>query len=654
MKPIKDPKKQNVTKAYPAYSEAGYRLPGQFQIRVDPETGEQIPILLPEATVYDDNAPLAGLEEVVKGSALGQLARQYRTPQSMYDQARMISMLGQEMTGVPGTMRTINRALGEGTVGGNPLFAPPKDASTLDKVLDATDIIAASLPIVGPAVGMAAKGGMSVIKSGAKAGVKSGINYALSPDVLKAIDKYLQPDPSKGFSGGLISRPNMGSGVWTRYSDMNAIELDDEVRLIKEKYDELMNKAGTADEEMRLYDEQKIKIDELDRKYNEERVRFRNIMDKREKGIELNPDEKDVLYEFLSKELTQKVPKTRTLNDVLNDSQLANMTLSGANRGVQALANKPVVKDALKLLARNYMNKSGGAPSTYMDNIFGDLKKPSNVLGKDRKINYTGLSLRSDYIPDKGPNPVNAYIYGDFSNFNTNVSKEADAFVRSTFRDFFDRYGDMKVVELPMATTTSIDNPLKFNVDRYGGLEQVYDDAVNTHEAIEKALSGMYSDPNMVASAARRNFFDDRTKIIEGVFSDVSRQVEGKVNGWNTKTRTYDLKVNSEGVPESFRMLAEEGHNPFNPIINIAGHQQKFDLISDDGTNLIYKVTSADTWKFTPEQYTEKWGLPTDATRMKQSAMLDATGKPFVSVSEDYVQIPKKFVIDKGYQPGSY
>jgi hypothetical protein len=39
---------------------------------------------------------------------------------------------------------------------------------------------------------------------------------------------------------------------------------------------------------------------------------------------------------------------------------------------------------------------------------------------------------------------------------------------------------------------------------------------------------------------------------------------------------------------------------------------------------------------------------------MKQAAMLDATGKPFVSVSEDYVQIPKKFVINKGYQPGTY
>lgn len=645
---IKDPKKPNVTRAYPAYSESGYRLPGQYQIPIDPETGQQVPILLPEATVYDDNAPLAGLQDVVTGSTFGQLARQYNTPQSMYDQARMVSQIGQEMTGWPGAMRTINRALGEGTVGGNPLFAPPADASTFDKVLDAADIIGAALPLVGPA----SKYGMKAVKSG----VKAGVNAALSPEALKAADRLLKPDPSKGFSGGLISRPNMGNNFSSLFFDKILDAKQDELRVIRAKYDELIDKATGLDEEVRLFDEQQMKLDEVAKKYEEKSERLSNMMGKRRKGIDLDADEKDMLYEYLSEELIKKVPNTRTLKDVLNDKYLANITMSGANRGVQAMANKPVVRDALKLLARNYMNKSGGAPSAYMDEIFKDLKKPSNLLGKNREISYTGLQLRGDLIPDKGPNPVDAYIYGDFSNFKTNVSKEADAFARSTFRDLFDRYGDMKVVDLPMAITTSIDKPLKFDSQTYRGLIQLYEDGVNTLGSIEKTLSGMYSDSEKAAKAARFGMVSERDKssVINNIFNDVTSQVKTKNRDLLIDSKVYDVKVNSEGIPESFRMLGEEGNNLFNPIINISGHQQKFDLISDDGTNLLYKVTSADTWKFTPEQYAKRWGTPEEAMKMKQAAMLDATGKPFVSVSEDYVQIPKKFVINKRYTPGTY
>jgi hypothetical protein len=504
----------------------------------------------------------------------------------------------------------------------------------------------------------AVKSGMGAVKSGVKSGVKAGVNAALSPEALKAADRLLKPDPSKGFSGGLLSRPNMGNSFSSYIFDNIIFAQQDEVKAIRAKYDELINKTTDLDEEIRLYDEQQMKIDEVKNKYKEKSERLRNLMKKRRNDIELDPDEKDILYEYLSKELIKKVPKIRTLNNVLNDKQLSNMVMSGANRGVQAMANKPVVKDALKLLARNYMNKSGGAPSAYMDEILEDLKKPSNLLGKDREISYTGLQLRGDKIPDKGPNPVNAYIYGDFSNFNTNVSKEADAFVRSTFRDLFDRYGDMKVVELPMAITTSIDKPLKFDAKPYRGLIQLYDDDVNTLESIEKALSGMYSNSEEAAKAARFGLVSSRNQsgVLEGIFDNVTAQVRTKPNNpdLNINTNAYDVKVNSDGIPESFRLLGQEGDNPFNPIINIAGHQQKFDLISDDGTNLLYKVTSADTWKFTPDQYANKWGLPDEPTKMKQAAMLDATGKPFVSVSEDYVQIPKKFVINKGYQPGTY
>jgi hypothetical protein len=168
----------------------------------------------------------------------------------------------------------------------------------------------------------------------------------------------------------------------------------------------------------------------------------------------------------------------------------------------------------------------------------------------------------------------------------------------------------------------------------------------------------MYSNSEEAAKAARFGLVSSRNQsgVLEGIFDNVTAQVRTKPNNpdLNINTNAYDVKVNSDGIPESFRLLGQEGDNLFNPIVNIAGHQQKFDLISDDGTNLLYKVTSADTWKFTPDQYANKWGLPDEPTKMKQAAMLDATGKPFVSVSEDYVQIPKKFVINKGYQPGTY
>lgn len=645
MKPIKDPKKPNVTKAYPAYSDAGYRLPGQFQIRVDPETREQIPILLPEAAVYDDNAPLAGLEEAVKdGGALGQLAKQYKTPQSMYDQARLISQLGQEMTGIPGSARTINRIFGENTIGGNPLFTPPADASTLDKVLDATDIIAASLPIVGPAVGMAAKGGMRAIKSGAKAGIKSGINYALSPDVLKAIDKYLQPDPSKGFSGGLMSPANIPSDFSYKMSSAQRMARDIEVENVLKKYDDLIAKAETMEEKSRLYAEQDAAAAAVRNKHKRIIAEGVDVLDKMDKGVPLDQEETDMIYKHLSDILKETSYKIKKPSDVFEDWSVRNYGMSAANRGVQAVADKPVVGDAVKMLARKFMEHSGGATEVNIDEVAEFASNPMKMLKSKPK--YNGTVFKKDYLPDKGPNIVKAYIEGDFTGLKPNTSTDADEFVRTAFKQQFDTYGDMNVVELPMIVGGTKDNPLKIVSGKYGGWEDP--PRVNREKAREN-LRDMYSTEEKLENAVGSESFSSSGRV-----SNIFQRVSNKVAGNNTSP-AYNVVINGEGIPQSFQINADDLHNPFYPLIDVAGHQMKWELVSDDGVNALYKVTSADVWKFTPDQYAGKWGDGAkDAVKTKQAAMLDAAGKPFVSVSENYVEIPTTALARKNLAPGTY
>ena len=661
MRPIKDPKKPNVTRAYPAYSSSGYRLPGQYQIPLDPETGEQIPILLPEASVYDDNSLLAGLQDVVSGSTFGQLAMQYSTPQSMYDQARLVSQVGQEFTGVPGTMRTINRALGEGTVGGNPLFTPPADASTLDKVLDATDIIGAMIPVVGAG----AKYGMRAVRPAVKAGASAAKDAALSPAALKVVDKLLKPDPSRGFSGGLLSRQNLGDGISIDYLRKMRLSRQEEVNSIIARYGEKHGHAKgspmTPEEITRIKDslspEEVAKMEDeitaVEKKDKKEWAILGDVMDKRNRGIEFDKEEVDIAYKYLSDELKHNISSVSSLGEALRNRQLNPLLSSAANRGVQAMANKPVVGDALKLLARNIMNASGGQSGISEARLLN-----ADILGKNRDMIYDGTvwkATKNVSMADKGPNVVDAYIYGDFSNFTPNKSAEADRFVRSTFKNQFDTYGDMNVVELPMMSNTSPEKPLKFNLNRYGGIEQVYDPDVNGVEGAQKAVSHMFSDPESALKRVKEAGHD-KSNALSKVINQAKKHISDKLlNVKDDPSAVYNLNINDDGIPTSFNVNASEALNPFNPVIDVAGHQMKFDLISNDGTNALYKVTSADVWKFTPDQYSKKWAVSEDdGQKMKQAAMLNVTGKPFVSVSEDYVEIPTELLKKKNFTPGTY
>jgi len=634
MRPIKDPKKPNVTRAYPAYSEAGYRLPGQYQIPLDPETGEQIPILLPEATVYDDNAALAGLQDVVSGSTFGQLARQYRTPQSMYDQARMVSQVGQEMTGVPGAMRTINRVFGEGTVSGDPLFVPPANASTLDKVLDATDIIGAALPLVGPA----SRYGMRAVKSG----VKAGVNAALSPEALKAADKLLKPNPSRGFSGGLISRANLPSDFKSNLTISQIDARNAEVKAVKDQYNDLINNAPTMEEKSRLIEEQDKAAAAVEKRHNKDSAVAFDALEKLSTGKALDPEETDLIYGHLSNMLREKIPQINKPSDAINDWTLRSYSMSAANRGVQAMADKPVVGDALKLLARKFMEHSGGATEVNIDDVAEFASNPMKILKSEPK--YNGTVFKKDHMPDKGPNIVKAYIEGDFTGLKPNTSTEADEFVRTAFKQQFDTYGDMNVVELPMIVGGTRENPLKIVEGKYGGWEDPM--RVNRKSAREN-LRGIYSTEEKLEEALAMNSFTASTRV-SNIFENVSNKVAGDTSS------AYNVVINREGIPQSFQINAED-NNPFYPLIDVAGHQMKFELVSDDGINALYKVTSADVWKFTPDQYAGKWGVGVkDAIKMKQSAMLDAAGKPFVSVSENYVEIPTTALAKKNLVPGTY
>lgn len=636
MRLIKDPKKPNVTRAYPAYSETGYRLPGQYQIPLDPETGEQIPILLPEATVYDDNAALAGLQDVVSGSTFGQLARQYKTPQSMYDQARMVSEVGREMTGLPGAMRTVNRVLGEGTVGGDPLFAPPANASTLDKVLDATDIIGAALPLVGPA----SKYGMRAVKSGAK----NAMNYALSPEGLKLADKLLKPDPSRGFSGGLISPANIPSDFSYKMSSAQRRVRDAEVASINKKYEELIDKAETWEEKSRLYAEQDEAGAAVRNKHKRLIGEGVDALDKMDKGIPLDPEETDMIYKHLSDILMEKASEIKKPSEVFDDWTIRNYGMSAANRGVQAMADKPVVGDALKMLARKFMETSGGASEVNTGYIGEVISDPMKLLKS--QPTYNGTIFKQGNLPDKGPNAIKAYIDGDFTGFTQNISKEAEEFARTAFKQQFDTYGDMTVVDLPMVVNGTKENPLKIVENNYGGLEHSH--AANQNSAKEN-LQGLYSDKDKLDNILGGQSFDSSTQISK-IFSDVRRKVLNL-----DESSAYNVVVNRDGIPESFQINADQ-NNPFFPLIDVAGHQMKFELVKLDGVNALYKVTSADVWKFTPNQYADKWGImgPDATKKLKQAAMLDATGKPFVSVSENYVQIPTGVLAKKKLTPGTY
>lgn len=663
-----DPKKkQDVTKAYPAYTDSGYRIPGAKAIRVDPITGDQIPIMLQPAEVYSDQDELlSGLEDAVSGSILGELAKQYKLSDSKINEARNVADIGFEFSGIPGSMRTVNRVFGENTVTGNPLFTPPADASTFDKVLDAADIIGAMIPVLGAG----AKYGLKAAKPALQAGASAAKDAVLSPAALKAVDKLLKPDPSRGFSGGLLSRQNLPDGPSVNHVKRMRLsrqkEVDSIIASYGEKYGHVKGSPMTPEEITRIKDslppEEAAKMQDeitaVEKKYKKEGAIIGDVMDKMEYGIDLDNEELDIAYKYLSDELKDNISSVSSLRDALKNQHLNPLVSSAANRGVQAIANKPVVGDALKLLARNMMNASGGSSGMSETNVLNIINGENNIFGKNRPISYDGTvwkATKDASMADKGPNVVDAYIYGDFSNFTPNKSAEADRFVRSTFKNQFDTYGDMNVVELPMMSNTSPEKPLKFKLNNYGGIEQVYDPDVNGVEGAQKAISHMFSDSESALKRAKETGHD-RSRALSNVINQAKKHNSDKLlNVKDDPSAVYNLNINDDGIPTSFNVNAPESYNLFNPVIDIAGHQMKFDLISDDGTNALYKVTSADVWKFTPDQYLKKWGVSeSDGQKMKQAAMLNATGKPFVSVSEDYVEIPTKLLKDKNLTPGTY
>ena len=82
------------------------------------------------------------------------------------------------------------------------------------------------------------------------------VNAALSPEGLKLADRLLKADPSRGFSGGLISKANLPSDFKSKLQLAQIDARDAEVKAVKDQYNDLINNAPTMEEKSRLIEEQ--------------------------------------------------------------------------------------------------------------------------------------------------------------------------------------------------------------------------------------------------------------------------------------------------------------------------------------------------------------------------------------------------------------
>ncbi len=667
MKVISDPKKSDVTRAYPAYTETGYRIPGAKAIRVDPITGQQVPIMLPTAEVYSDTSPLSGLQDIVSGSTYGQLAKSYQMDPAKLSEARTVTDLFAELTGVAGTGRAINRMTGGDTFK-NKVFKVSKDDPTVDKAFDYMDL-AATVPLVGLAA------------AGTKAGIKAirripkDINADKIPYLL---DKVMKENKAKGFYGGPFAKP---------YDVLSVTNIDSMVDNIRRGInpDALTNETWSQTLDLRKeLDAMRKKVTKPDgsRDYSllsdEDKKRLSKYMMDSFRGR----------MPILSSTSSTSEKMQSILRAIANEDLLKRYALGAANRAVSASRYAPPIRRVLQKGVEDAI-RYGGAAATYastgmsttmrqalanlvernpsISRLTGNkLDEIASQFGGDRGADYSGIRVSgaesSDLraVRDKGeaPDLISAYMYGDFSNFYPTNVPNPDKLAKMLFGKYYDRYGDMEIRKMETKISSTKDKPLIIKEGRYGGLQVPRDNALEllTENTVNNPKNSTYGKivleelkikSNSLASFSPERRVEQLAKDLgEDASTSVSRIFE---NIRKSDERTYNVILDDDNIPVQFQYLANENtNNPLSPIYDVAGHQMIWELDRVDGDNLIYKVTSADIWKFSSDDYVSKWGVryEQDLTSknvpiQKQSSIMDALGKPFVTMSENYIQIPK-------------
>lgn len=621
-------RKQDVTKATPAYTDTGYRIPGAQAIRVDPVTGEQIPILLPEANVYSDSSSLDSIERAVGGGGLfAQMANEYETPISLLNQASLISQIGQEFTGIPGAARAVNRTFGEDTISGNKLFETSEEDPTLDKAFDYMDL-AGILPLAGAATGT--KNAFRVLKNATN-------NVVYSPTSLKAMDRLLKESKnrSKAQYGGLLSQPFV-----TSYQDDIIREaskpMNDYKKLLREKRD-LEDWFGD-DINLPEYADQKQRLDEINQRlsgFDRSTAKTLSDLETNMTSIEnLTPEARGLLINSISNILRK--PTYNDAGTITNNSFRDAALIAAMNRVAQVGPKVPVMGAVQRDLAGKIMERSGGVQKLNMGEVIPVVKeyakKFGNVTPVSKGAEYKGIKYGSFSERPDAPNLVNAFLYGDFKNFKPVKSEAITEKARDSFKQYYDQFGDLEVKDLPTMLKTSEDKPIKFTQNLYGGLIMDESAKVNNTTLKDDYING--------------DVFD-----LEKPSRPGTNDIENKLANTTSKTnfadpgKIYNVEKLPNGLPSQFTVNADEGQNFYTASFDIAGHQQRWELMDVKDGQAKYKVTVYDIWKFDPGPYSKKWSDGEDMYRTsKQAAMLHGTGKPFVTGTEHYISMPEPYM----------
>lgn len=665
MKVISDPKKKDVTRAYPAYTETGYRIPGAKAIRIDPITGQQIPIMLPTAEVYSDTSPLSGLQDIVSGSTYGQLAKSYQMDPAKLSEARTVNDLFAEMTGVAGTGRAINRMTGGDTLG-NRVFRVSEDDPTVDKAFDYMDL-AATVPLVGLAAA-GTKAGIKAIKKIPKDIIADRIPYLL--------DKVMKENKAKGFYGGPFANP---------YDLLSTNNINDIVRNIRRG----MNPDAAAD----LHN--MSEVDAISKDLDAMRKKVTKSDGSLDYSL-LGDEDKKRLSKYMMDSLRGRMPISSSsssasekmqsiLRAIANDDVLKRYALGAANRAVSASRYAPPIRRVLQKGVEDAIRFQGAA-ATYastgmnismrqalanlvqrnpsISRLTGNkLDEMASQFGGDRGADYSGISTYGDNadlraVRDKGeaPDLISAYMYGDFSNFYPTNVPNPDKLAKILFGKYYDRYGDMEIRKMETRISSTKDKPLIIDEGPYGGLEASNSLELLKENAVMNPKNSTYGkmvlEELKIKSNSLANFNPELR--LEKLANELSQNASNTVstifyNIRKNEKNVYNVILDDDNIPVQFQFLPSDvSSNPMRPLYDVGGHQMIWELDRVDGDNLIYKVTSADIWKFSSDDYVYKWGLGNEKNITsknvpihKQSSIMDALGKPFITMSENYIQIPK-------------
>lgn len=651
MRVVSDPKKTDVTRAYPAYTPSGYRIPGAQAIRIDPLTGQQVPIMLPAAEVYSDqDQVLAGLQDVVTGSTFGQLAKAYSTPQDKLTEAQLVAQLGQEFTGLPGAARAVNRLAGSNVFDSNSLFNVSPDDPTIDKVFDYLDLFG---PLTGAGILTGGKQMLGAAQKGFKAVKNAPKEVLYSPAALRTLGKIAKKtasdNPSKATYGGLLSQPFV-----TSYSDEILKEAEkgfrEYKRLVRERADlsEFWGRvAGRGEKVPQDISDHIKRLDEKIESMLNKDVKVANeLSDKIDNIKDLSPEAKRLLERSVSNILKYDVNMgVGMTGNRMRDSAL----MSGINRLAQAGPNVPVMRGIQKDIATKIMERSGGVAKLEMDKVVPLLKEYGRKFGNVKPIAkdkaYKGLSTTNMSVTDvdKAPDLVKAFIYGDFKNFEKANSPMLNTEAREKFAKYYEDFGDLEVYDLPTTIKTTKDDPIKLTTNDYGGL--VADESIIKQDPDIPSLD---VDDRFVNKRDWYRPYDMRgTDIANNVDKTLTNRRfnpdKDDINGIHNVIR------NEDGVPTSFTVNADSANDdPFGVTLDIAGHQQQWDVIDISGDEVKYVVNVIDIWKFDPGPYSRKWsGKSQRYDAAKQAAALHASGTPVVTGTTQYITLPKEWIIKR-------